>query len=396
MGVDEPAERLPAAPPTADALLALPDELWRAVVPHLRRVLSDLPEPAATPQSRRLAATPATRLGSGRVRVAASRFLADGGAAWLDLRRRLLDDPALGVAVADALAAPAVAPVRTPAPPSDRSDEVARLRERIREALRERDAAVRRAEGAEARTAAAEAALAELAAERGALRDRIEGLVGELEAARRDAAGAADRERRRQAGEIAQLQSELKELRRVEEERRRRQRDEQRQPSAAPPRARPTRPATPPRVIPGRPTRLPPGMRADTTEGVDALLHRGRLVLVDGYNVTRTHRADLDLEGQRRWLVDRLAAARAARGIEVVVVFDGEGPQPSSRRDRGGIRVAFSPAGHTADDDLVFQVAALPDDRPVVVVTDDRELRERLGPYRVDLIRTEQLLQALG
>jgi predicted RNA-binding protein with PIN domain len=397
VGADERAERLPAAPPTADALLALPDDLWRAVVPHLRRVLTDLPEAAATPQSRRLAATPATRLGSGRVRGAASRLLAEGGAAWLDLRRRLLEDGALGVAVADALAMPTVPTVMAPPPSTDRDAEAARLRERVREALRDRDAAVRRAEGAEARAAAAEAALMGLESERDDLRDRINGLVGEVEAARRDSAAAAERERRRQAGEISQLRSELKELRRAEEDRRRRRREEQRKPPTAPPPTTTPRAAATatPRVVPGRPSRLPPGMRPDTTEGVDALLHRDRLVLVDGYNVTRTQRADLDLEGQRRWLVDRLAAARAARGIEVVVVFDGDGPEISSRRDRG-VRVTFTPRGHTADDDLVFQVAALPDDRPVVVVTDDRELRDRLRPYGVDLVRTGQLLQAIG
>ena len=50
--------------------------------------------------------------------------------------------------------------------------------------------------------------------------------------------------------------------------------------------------------------------------------------------------------------------------------------------------MVFTPAGVTADDDLVFEVEALDPARPVVVVTDDRELRDRLAPYGVDLVST--------
>ncbi len=137
-------------------------------------------------------------------------------------------------------------------------------------------------------------------------------------------------------------------------------------------------------------------MHPDTTEAVGLLLHAGRLVLVDGYNVTRSHRDDLDLEGQRRWLVNLVAGAAAARRIEPHVVFDGhatDGPG-SSRRERGVV-VVFTPQGVTADDDLVFEVEAVDPARPVTVVTDDRELRERLAPYRVDLVSTGGFLGAL-
>ena len=52
------------------------------------------------------------------------------------------------------------------------------------------------------------------------------------------------------------------------------------------------------------------------------------------------------------------------------------------------MRVHYTAEGLTADDEIVFAVAALERDVPVVVVTDDRGLRDRLRPYGVDLLAT--------
>jgi hypothetical protein len=211
--------------------------------------------------------------------------------------------------------------------------------------------------------------------------------------------GAGAGERRRAPADRRQLEAELADARREVHELRA---ELQRRPAPppAPPRPAAPRPArrreAPARLRPGRPSRLPPGVRSGTREAVDALLHTGRLVIVDGYNLTRTQRDDLGLAQQRRWLVQALGTLVARTGIEPEVVFDStvagaRGRQESSR----GVRVRYTAEGLTADDEIVFEVEALEPDHPVVVVTDDRGLRERLYPYRVDLLDTASFRWAL-
>ena len=241
--------------------------------------------------------------------------------------------------------------------------------------------------------------MARVQAELDAAHARIAALEQDLEQAASARTAAVDRERRRQEAERARLESELSEFRRREDEAGRRERARERAQEAAKERA-----ATPRRTRgrgaptrPGRPTPLPRGVAPDTTEAARALLTSGREVLVDGYNVTRTHRGDVDLERQRQWLIDQLAAAVPRIGIDPTIVFDAHQSRgrPSSTRQRD-VWVAFTAEGQTADDDIVFRVEARPPDAPIVVVTDDRELRDRLRPYGVDLVHTGNFLGALG
>ncbi len=396
-------ELLPTAPVEADRLSALPDPVWRRLVPHLRRALVDLPEEQRTPRLRRLAAVPAKRLASGRTRRDVATVLAEGGTLWLDLRRRVLADEPLARDVAAALVAPPTpAPDAAPPPAEDVADDrVARLRDRARTLQAERDDARRRAEGEAARADREAAARQKLEAEVAELRERVAGLESAARDADEQRRAAVDRERRRSRTELAEAREELRAMRRAQAEEARRVRaadearaaDQERRAAAS---AAAAEPAPPPRLVPGRPSRLPERVRADTTEAADLLLHAGRLVLVDGYNVTRTHQPSLDLEGQRRWLTNLLASAVATRRIEPVLVFDGHGTTGagSGRRDRGVV-VAFTPEGITADDDIVFRAEAEDPGRAIVVVTDDRELRERLSLHRVDLLGTTAFLGAL-
>jgi len=394
---DDPT--VPTAPPDPARLVAMDDDLWRGVVVHLRRSLVEVTRLDPDPRLKRLAAVPTSRLVAGRARRDAAAALAAGGPLWVDLRGRVVADPELAAPVARALledAAPRPA-APTPPPPADDGGERERLRDRLRELRDDRDAARRRADGETARADREARAREELEAALATARARIVDLEQQLARAGEDRAAAVDRERRRGEATLAEVTEELRLARRAHQERVRRDRaaDRAEQVRATQPAPTPTRPVAP-RVVPGRPSRLPERVHPDTTEAVELLLHRGRLVLVDGYNVTRTHRADLDLEGQRRWLVNLLVGAVGARGIEPRVVFDGHQGEGSgsSRRDRGVV-VAFTPSGVTADDDLVFAVEALDPARPVVVVTDDRGLRDRLGPYRVDLVSTRGFLGAL-
>ncbi len=266
----------------------------------------------------------------------------------------------------------------------------------------ERDEARRQLQGAEARAEALELKLAELAAELDREQERARDLEARVTRAHEEVAGAVERERRRADARVADLEAQLQAVRRAEEDRRqehaRRERArevaEQRAREEAETRARRGRQRGA-RVVPGRPTTLPARIGPGTREEAQALLGPGRLVLLDGYNITLNTQGQLSLEEQRTWLV-RLAESAAARlRVRPTVAFDGGGDVPVRPSERSrGVRVLFSPPGVTADDEIVLAVEAT--DEPVVVVTDDRGLRDRLRPHGVDLLRVDQFLWAVG
>lgn len=390
----------PTAPtPDAEALERLPADDWAWLIPHLRAVLLAVPDERATPAIVRLRTAPAGRLAGGRTRRELARLVASGGEVWRELRDRVAqaDERPDGV---DAL-------LRGETPVSDEVHddptsgpdpaELDRARERARQAIRERDELRRRLDGAETRAAAAEARAVEAAELARAAEAEAETLRRDLASADAERAAAVDRERRRAASERRGVEEELRRVRRELEEVRA---ELQRRPEGGPAAARsapdasagsrrPRRRVVADRLVPGRPSTLPEGVRRGTREAVDALLHRGRLVLIDGYNVTRTQRDDLPLSDQRRWLVRSLANVVARTGIEPEVVFDSSVAGPAGRQETArGVRVRYTADGLTADDELVFAVEALDRETPVVVVTDDRGLRDRLQPYAVDLLDT--------
>lgn len=384
----------PAATPDAEALERLPADDWAWLLPHLRAALLAVPEERATPALVRLRTSPAGRLAGGRTRRDAARLLAAGGEVWRELRDRVADADGRPPGV-DALLSgetPRTDAERRAAPPSGVDpQELDRARERARQAIRERDELRRRLDGAETRAGAAEERAAAAEERASAAETEAESLRRRLADADDERAAAVDRERRRAASERRAVDDELSRLRRELEEVRA---ELQRRPAVP---ATPTVPAAPTRrtrlvadrLVPGRPSTLPEGVRRGTREAVDALLHRGRLVLVDGYNVTRSQRDDLPLPDQRRWLVRSLANVVARTGIEPEVVFDSAVAGAAGRQESArGVRVRFTAEGLSADDELVFAVEALDRETPVVVVTDDRGLRERLRPYAVDLLDT--------
>ena len=379
-------EARPAAPPVDRAALeGLASDDWAALLVAVRAELRARDDLDARQVA--VAEQPTGRLVAGRGRTQVVELLAD--------------DPELAAAVMERVPGPVRAAATGPEPPASvpepvagvADDEVVRLRQRARALREERDAWRRRAEGAEARAEHSERALAEQAGVQQELRDTIATLRRELEDAATERDRAVVRERRRRDGEVARLEADLADLRRAEESRRA---DQHRRERAARRRAatdlRAAQEDGPlPRVPPGRPTRLPRDIVAGTTEAARALLGPGRLVLIDGYNLTLNHRADLDLEGQRNWLVGLCANAVPVHRIRPVVYFDGQGasgvrPAPA----RQAVQVRFTPEGITADDELVLAVEAT--DEPVVVVTDDRELIDRVTASGADVVGTVAFL----
>jgi hypothetical protein len=416
------AEPDPAVPPpTVQSLEALPSDAWAVLLRSVRRGLQALDDGDLTPAIRRLRAAPTGRLAGGRVRRELCELLARGGPPWRAVLGELREDDQLPPVVAAIARGEQVDPPssgaasrssleRARAEAEQASAEAARARAeadrargRLREVRDERDAARRRAEGAEGRATAAEAELAALRAEVGSLEATRSRLLDELAAAEADRRRAVEREARRQAAEVERLRAELAALRRAEEEQRlvdqrRIEAQQQARREAARAQTEARREAQAhrgTRVRPGRPSVLPAGIAPDTTQAADALLHVGRLVLVDGYNLTLQHRGDLPLEAQRTWLTRLLSNLAARRRVRPVVVFDGE--RAGGGRPRSGTReveVRFTASGITADDELVLAVEAT--DEPVVVVTDDRELRARVLASGADVIGTAPFLWAAG
>jgi predicted RNA-binding protein with PIN domain len=170
-------------------------------------------------------------------------------------------------------------------------------------------------------------------------------------------------------------------------------------------------PATPPEVPASRPrprrrasvarqpVALPPAVFDDSFEAAEHLVRvKGILLIVDGYNVTISSWPHLELPRQRHHLVDALAELAMRTGLQVHVVFDGTdlnnrfGPPAAARRR---LRVTFSPDGVEADEVIVNLVDQLDPAQPVVVATDDREVRDGVRRRGANVISVAQLLAVL-
>lgn len=395
-------------PPAVQDLLAIPADDWAWLLVRVRRAWQDLDDAVAGPEVQRLRASPASRLAGGRMRQALAGLVAGGGAPWSAVHAVLRDDPppdrlqwlVAGSRPAGAGARPHPRP--TPSPARD-DGELRRAKERARGLRQELEDVRRQLAGAEARADQLEERLAAVSDELAGERDRTERLTAEAAELRDEQPRAVERERRRSERRIAELESELQAVRRRDETRREQRAREERARQLAEERAREETASVERRrrqpaagVRPGRPTALPEGVAPGTREEAEALLGPGRLVLVDGYNLTLSRRSQLSLEEQREWLIRLLSGLASRRRVRPRVVFDGRGGGGGGRPGDAarGVAVVFTPAGVTADDEIALAVEAT--DEPIVVVTDDRELRDRVRARGADLLRADQFLRAAG
>lgn len=389
-----------------DGLAALDARAWGQLLRSLRAL--------GLPATAELLARPSSELVAGAPRDQLCALIADD----VDLRTALRGDLGLPAAVHALLAAaaPDAADVPPPATPAATSaagpataaptdpagpavtpaadDGEGRSAERARALRRSRDEERRRREGAEARATAAEARAEEarVAAERdrAALTER-EAALARAEEATADAVARAER---RAAGRIASLEEELATERRTADELRRtaeRLRGEVealRAELARTPAPAGTTPAAGPGGGAQRPLQPPAELEPDSTDAARWLATRCDRLLVDGYNVVLSLRPGRPLEEQRRWLVDRLRPLAARGLVRPLIVFDGAG-RTGGLRDTGGVEVRFTAGGASADDEIVFEVAAT--DRPMLVVTDDVELGVRVRAEGGNVVGTVHL-----
>ncbi|HEU4396624.1 MAG TPA: NYN domain-containing protein [Actinomycetota bacterium] len=271
-------------------------------------------------------------------------------------------------------------------------EELRAARDELRRAERERRSLAERAGGLERELARSEAALRTARSEAAAEQRRLGGRVAELQA-RLAEAQRKYRALRRSAGHVdpmvaeavGALERDLGVLRRAaglagEGE-----------PSAAAPGRRQER---------REPLPVPGGRGADDPETLAAWMAAdGVLVLVDGYNVTKHPLGfpERGLEDQRTLLLDLCRRLARRFGAAVTVVFDGGTVEPiPTRLPLGPVEVVFTDAGRTADDEIVARANATPPERPVVVVSSDNELRERVGALGASVTRSPALLGLAG
>ena len=153
--------------------------------------------------------------------------------------------------------------------------------------------------------------------------------------------------------------------------------------------------AEPRRSVRRRPLPVPVGLFDDSAEAAAQWLHHpGAAVLVDGWNVAMAGWPDLGKSLQRRRLVECLRALESVTGAAFTVVFDSaldERTLPPASVPRS-VQVRFAPVGTTADEELLRAVDGHPPERPVIVVTSDREVADGARERGANVIPTSALL----
>jgi predicted RNA-binding protein with PIN domain len=143
--------------------------------------------------------------------------------------------------------------------------------------------------------------------------------------------------------------------------------------------------------------RLPPPLVDNTPEAVLHLVRQpGMTVLVDGYNISMAAWPGTKLAHQRERLIDALDSLHARYGADVIVVFDGDtgGRRPPTGQART-VKALFTEAGEIADDRIVAMVSSLPGTGPVLVVTSDRELKDRVRSAGANVVSARPFLAVL-
>ena len=146
------------------------------------------------------------------------------------------------------------------------------------------------------------------------------------------------------------------------------------------------------RGLPRQPLAIPGGLLDDSVEVALHLIRQpGAITIVDGYNVAKLGWPDLALADQRDCCLDGMEDLVRRYGIRVQVVFDGA-DVVGVATGRRMVRVRFTPAGLSADDEIRGLARELPADRPVVVVTNDREIVAGVRTAGANVISSEQFL----
>ncbi len=123
-------------------------------------------------------------------------------------------------------------------------------------------------------------------------------------------------------------------------------------------------------------------------------------LLIDGYNFLKRSGLSAvlgpsDLEGARRYLLDRLSEYRKGKQIRIAVVFDATQGLSLQRQREGfrGIDVIYSRQGETADEVMVEVIRRKPPG--LVVVTSDRAIIDEAKKHGVTFMTPDRLEMAI-
>jgi predicted RNA-binding protein with PIN domain len=272
----------------------------------------------------------------------------------------------------------------------DLSDEVAKLRSR----LREQGVRVRRAEDAAA------GAAARLEDDRGDLQREVEDLRRER-TRDHEAVAAAEARARRATAELESARRAAHESRRADDARLALLVDTVAGAASGLRhelglRADDHRVGPRPAELVGSTARAPMARVTDAAT-LDRVLALPEVhLLVDGYNVTKTGWPGLSLAAQRDRLVASVAPLAARTHAETTLVFDGAGITGVPTASVRGVRVLFSDPGVIADDLIRLLVDAEPEGRPLVVVTSDRAVVDSVRRRGAHPVPSSVLLDRLA
>jgi len=135
-----------------------------------------------------------------------------------------------------------------------------------------------------------------------------------------------------------------------------------------------------------RPVPIPGSCAGLPDRAAEFLLRFGGTVIVDAYNVTIGRLGHLPIAEQRERLLAGCEELAARTGADIVVAIDGADIAGAHTRTRRHIRVLYSAEGVDADDDIREEMARIPMSRAVIVVTDDRAVREDARKVGANLI----------
>lgn len=164
---------------------------------------------------------------------------------------------------------------------------------------------------------------------------------------------------------------------------------------APPPPPRRDRRASPPAR---QPVRLPGGVLDDSTEAAEHLVRAPRAVLlVDGYNATHWAWEGIPISEQRDRLVAAACELHVRTGVDVNIVFDGEGHELTETSPTPGqpVRLTFTAAEVEADDVVIERARTLPTAVPVIVASNDNRVRDACARAGANLLTVEQLMAVL-
>ena len=142
--------------------------------------------------------------------------------------------------------------------------------------------------------------------------------------------------------------------------------------------------------------RIPVGLRADTSEGVDALLRTPRLVVVvDGTDTASRAWPDERVSDQRGHLVASLRSLHSRFRCDITVVFAGDDLEPAGKIGRPGVRAVFSAVGEPVGTAIVREVSSVSASLPVLLISSDGVVAAQAEREGATVVAVDPFLSAL-